>query len=311
MLVRPERKFPGTLFMLRGTALWDIFPYWAVIVALSVVVTYEFEPWHLSDYSLTTVPFSLIGLALSIFLGFRNSACYDRWWEGRKLWGALVNTSRTWARQVQTFLVEEGGDTDELVAFRRRLIQRQNAYNYALKAHLRTQASFDVLTEFLDPDEVAELLKVANVPAAIARRTGGLLREAYRRGWVHALHLPVLEQSLTRLLDIQGGCERIKKTPVPLPYTIFTHRIVGIYVVALPFGICKDVGILTPLVVGLVSFAFLGLDDIGTQLEDPFEEDDNDLPLSALCRTIEIDLLQAMGDTEVPEAITPKDGVLL
>jgi putative membrane protein len=311
MLVRPKRSFPGTMLQIRGTALLQILPWLLALVAWAALVSAMYTAWDLSRYSLTITPFTLIGLALSIFLGFRNNACYDRWWEGRKLWGQLINTSRSVARQTLTLV---GGPREEQIAveaFRRELVRRQIAYVYALKAHLRTRAGWDELKALLDPEEVESLARVINVPNAIVLETGRLYRQAFDRGWVDRMHLPVLEESLTRLLDIQGGCERIKKTPVPLSYTILTHRIVGVYCVSLPFGIAETVGWMTPAVVALVAFAFLGLDDVGTQLEDPFEEDANDLPLHAMCVTIDRDLRQMIGESEVPDEVAAVHGILL
>jgi putative membrane protein len=131
------------------------------------------------------------------------------------------------------------------------------------------------------------------------------------RGLVDRYHLPLLEGTLTDLTDIQGGCERIKNTPVPLSYTELTHRIVAMYVVLLPFGIVNTTELMTPFVVAIVAFCFLGLDAVGTQIEDPFEEDPNDLPLMQISRMIENDLRQRLGETEFPPDIRPERGVLL
>jgi putative membrane protein len=298
--------------LVRGTSLADIWPIWLSLVAVSALVTWGHEPLGLDRYSLTTLPFTLIGLALSIFLGFRNNACYDRWWEARKLWGQLVNTSRTLARQTFTLVNAEDSVAEAaVVVFQRQMVRRQIAYVVALKAHLRTDVGLEPLRALLPAEEVLALGTRLNRPMWIAQRTGELYRDAWKRGWIATLHLPVFEASLTGLLDVQGGCERIKKTPVPLSYTVLTHRLVGMYCLGLPFGIVNQVGVLTPLVVALISYAFLGLDDVGSQLEDPFEEDPNDLPLSALARTIERDLLQLCGEEALPDEIAVSRGVLL
>ena len=311
MLVRPKRSFPGTALMIRGTTFADIWPLWAVNVAWAAGVYWAWEPLGLTRLSLTPLPFTLVGLALSIFLGFRNNACYDRWWEARKLWGKLVNTSRTIARQSLTLINTPSPElAEEVVAFRHQMIRRQIAYVYALKAHLRTNADIANAAKYLPDDEAAELKQSTNVPMDIAQRTGELYRQAWTRGWIHPLHLPVLEASLTDMLNLQGGCERIKNTPVPLSYTVLTHRLVGLYCLCLPFGIAMDVKAATPVVVALISYAFLGLDDVGSQLEDPFEVDANDRPLTSLARTIERNLLSLM-DEPIPEPIKAVRGVLL
>lgn len=301
MLVRPSRG-AKTLLHIRGSAIAEILPELSVLTVTAAIVTWNFEAWGLSEYSLTTIPFSLVGLALSIFLGFRNNACYDRWWEARKMWGALINTTRSLCRQVLT-LVEPGDDRDELV-------HQIIGYTYALKYHLRTEVKLEQVVPWF-PDHISDRFEDStNVPFTALQHMGETYREAWKAGRVDTFHLPVLEESLTMLTDIQGKCERIKNTPVPLSYTLLTHRLVAIYCLALPFGIVAEVGTLTPLVVAIVGYAFLGLDSVGTQLEDPFELDPNDLPLAALARTIERNLLERIDAEDIPKPVAAVKGIL-
>jgi len=307
MLTRPDRTFTGTMFRVRGSALADIWPLLIAAFVVSEVLTWAHEWWPEYWVDLTPLPFSLVGLALSIFLGFRNNACYDRWWEARKLWGRLINTSRSSARQGLTLIRGEGADQ---VATR--WVRMQMAYAHALRLHLRKQLDRAAeLEAFLPVEEVAALRGERNLPIGLLHRMGLLARDAMDRGLVDRFHLPVLEATLTDLANIQGGCERIKNTPVPLSYTELTHRIVGLYVILLPFGIVNEVGHATPLVVVFVAFCFLGLDDVGSQIEDPFEEDPNDLPLMQISRMIENDLRQRLGETDLLPDIQPERGVLL
>ena len=308
MLVHHRRGFPGPLFLIKGSALSDIWMWVAGIALFGELVTTLHREFDLSFLNLTTLPFTLIGLALSIFLGFRNNACYDRWWEARKLWGRLINTSRSSARQAMTLV--RGDGSEEVVE---RWVRMQMAYAHALRFHLRVQPDkYGELEAFLPADEVAALRAERNPPIGMLHRMGELARQAMDDGLVDRFHLPVLEATLTELTNIQGACERIKKTPVPLSYTELTHRIVASYVILLPFGIVKSVGEMTPLVVVFVAFCFLGLDAVGTQIEDPFEEDPNDLPLHQISRMIENDLRQRLGETDLPPDITPDaTGVLL
>lgn len=301
MLVRHSHPF-GNLMRLRGSALAEIWPQLTFITATATLVTVMYEPWGLAQYTLTTIPFSLMGLALSIFLGFRNNACYDRWWEARKMWGGLINTTRSLARQTLT-LIEPGAD-------RQALIHQIIGYTYALKSHLRTEVKLDAVVSWFPQSMAAHFEQSTNVPVAILQHMGDSYRSAWKDGRIEPYHLPVLEASLTALTDIQGKCERIKNTPVPLSYTMLTHRLVAIYCLALPFGIVTEIGTLTPLVVAIISYAFLGLDSVGTQLEDPFELDPNDLPLAALARTIERNLLERIDLEDLPGPIKPVKGIL-
>jgi len=307
MLVKPPRVFPGSLLLFKGSALSEIWPYLIGLGLMSFLVTEILVAVGPERFSLTLIPFSLIGLALSIFLGFRNNACYDRWWEARKLWGALINTTRYLARQSMTLYRE---NSPEILSFQKEMVRRTVGFAYALKYHLRTEVSLDMVTPWIPEAEGPQLVGETNVPNALLQRMGERYREAWRNGWIDTYHRPCFDQSLNRLADIQGGCERIKNTPVPLSYTILTHRLVTVYCMALPFGIVSEVGHMTPLVVMFISFAFMGLDEVGTQIEDPFELDPNDLPLAALARTIEINLLQRIGVTELPSPTKPHRGVL-
>jgi putative membrane protein len=255
-------------------------------VALVVTVLEARHDWH---PNLTPLPFTLVGIALGIFLGFRNNASYDRWWEGRKLWGALVNTTRSFARQTLTLVGPRGSGHEDaqVAALRRELVLRIVAFVHALRLSLR------------DVNDIGELA-----------RTAERLRAAYDRGWIHDVHLPVLEGSMTALTDIQGACERIKSTPIPFSYTTLIHRITAGYCYALPFGLVDSVGVLTPAVCVIVAYAFFGLDVVGDELEMPFGMDPNDLPLDAISRTIEVNLRQRIGDRDLPPPLQPVDEIL-
>ncbi len=293
MIVPKSTTWLSTLTVVKGTTLSRTWRRIVVVTATAVLVTALHDPSRTSVVSLTLAPFSLIGLALSIFLGFRNNTSYDRFWEGRKLWGALVNTSRSLTRQIFTMI-----DADE--ARRRELVYRVLAYVHGLRLHLRNIASESDLESLLPSDEVARLSGESNRPNAIAHRLGERFRELYDDGAVHALHLPVLDASLSRLLDIQGGCERIKSTPIPFSYNVLMHRIVGVYCFALPFGLVDTLHGATPWVVAMVAYAFFGLDAVGEQIEEPFGLDPNDLPLDDWCATIEINLRERLGETDLP-----------
>ena len=308
MLVRTESGRVPLLF--RGSVLADVLPTLLMFVAWSFVPTVATWLLEHPPIDLTPTPFTIVGLALSILLGFRNNACYDRWWEGRKTWGRLVNNSRSLSRQLQTLPVSDD-ETEALAAWKRENVLRVVAFVYALKRHLRGGHSIDELRSFLPDEEVDALASDANVPDAILHRLGDEVSKAAQAGWLHPMYMSTLQHSLVEMSSIQGICERIKKTPLPLPYSALAHRIVVLYCVTLPFGLVSSVGVWTPLVVSVMCFAFLGLDDVGTQLEDPFEVDPNDLPLRALANRIEIDLKQRLGDTDLPPVAQPEGNILI
>ena len=305
MVVGTPARWWRMLLVLRGTTLRRTWIRLLVTFVWAEVITFYWDVIHLERLALTITPFSLIGVALSIFLGFRNNASYDRYWEARKLWGRLVNASRTWARQVTMLVEGESGPG----SMRRELIERQLAYTHSLRLHLRGEGDDGNLEKLLGSKEATEVAGFANRPARIVQGTGEVVRRAWKEGRLSEFHVPVLEGTMTELLALQGGCERIKATPVPWSYVVLTHRIVAVYCLALPLGLVPTVGAATPFVVALIAFAFYGLDAIGEEIEEPFGHDPNDLPLSALCNTIEIDLRQTLGD-EPPEKLAPSKGLL-
>lgn len=265
--------------------------------------------------TLSPLPLSVVGVALSIFLGFRNSAAYDRFWEGRKLWGALVNTSRTFAREVLTFPAATSPPGSENAAaseLQRRLVQTCIAFVHGLKLHLRDDPSWQQLG--LDDERSEQLQREHNRPTAVVAMMAEDLASLRRIGSLDGYHHAMLARRLGEFTDIQGGCERIKSTPIPLSHTALTHRICALYLLALPLALVDGAGVLTPFVTLFVSFAFLGLDAIGDEMEDPFGTDLNDLPLHTIATNIEINLRQRLGDPpdSLPAPPTPdRDGVLL
>lgn len=304
MLVHGSDARGGTLLR-RGTGLAAIAPAVLAAGAFAELTVRLRGPLALDGWNLTPVPFQLIGVAISIFLGFRNAACYERWWEARKLWGTLINTSRSLCRQWLTLLPDHA----EVQAFQRAAVREVAGFAWALKAHLRTETENAVAAPFFEP-ETFDRFRGDVLPASILQHMGGRLRTAVDRGWVDTAVVRAFDASFTQLADILGGCERIKNTPVPLIYTAMTHRIEALYVLLLPFGLLTTTGELTPVVVMFVAFCLRGLDEVGNQLEDPFETDPNDLPLAALARRVEIDAMTALGEP-APRPLEPVDGVLL
>ena len=297
-----------------GFALPHIWGRTLAVTAISIAVMALYETVPQLHYSITTAPFTIIGLPLGVFLGFRNNSAYDRFWEGRKLWGGLVNTSRSLARQVLTLLRWPDGDPpvkpEEMRTFEIDVIHLLVAYVHALRHHLRDTDPRETLRGLLSVDEIGRLGHHENVPLMLLQRIAERLAEAKRRGWIDAFHMPIFENSLIALTDIQGACERIKSTPVPYSYTVLMHRIVAVYCALLPFGLMESIRYATPFVVLAISYCFFGLDAIGEEIEQPFGVDMNDLPLQAIARTIERNLLSLL-DVEAPPSIAPTRGVLL
>jgi putative membrane protein len=253
----------------------------------------------------TPVPFQIAGVALAIFLGFRNNSAYDRWWEGRKLWGGIVNASRSITRQVTTLLHAPEAEREALAALQKRVVYRHIAWLTALRQALRGEPVGDLST-FLDEADRAALASQKNPAAWLLHRTGQDLAEAARRGWLTEFRLEMLDRSLTELTALQGGCERIKSTPIPTAYRVFTHRFTRAYITFLPLGLIEHMELGALPVVLALSLAFLVLETLGRLLEDPFTLTPNGLALNAITRTIEVNIRQQLGETDVPPFLTPE-----
>ncbi|MET0287266.1 MAG: bestrophin family ion channel [Polyangiales bacterium] len=312
-MIVPDRKMSwfGLLFDMRGSTLPRIAGRLLAVFVVACAVTVESYVTGGVEHDLSVVPFTLISLALGVFLGFRNNTSYDRYWEGRKLWGRLVNDARSVARLTLHLIAVDATPNAKLDepgtrALQRDLIYRVIAYVHALRMHLRNEISeLAELEPFLRAEEIAALPVQRNVPMAILNTLSSVVQKARRAGVLRHRDVHLLEAQINDLCDIQGGCERIKNTPIPWSYTVLMHSIVAAYCFALPFGLIATVQLATPLVVALIAYAFLGLDAVGDELEEPFGKDVNDLPLSQLSRMIEVNLRQALGEEELPPMLVP------
>jgi putative membrane protein len=279
------------------------------LTSLCAVALYEVleKRW----VSIQVTPLTALGVALGVFLSLRNNVVYDRYWEARSLWGRLINSSRSLPRQLATFLKREENPT-AAAEFYQEMGRRHIAYVAAFRSHLRNEDPLAGIEKWIDnPESLAELRAAKNVPAALLHQAGERLHDAWKQGLLTDFHLGRLDETMTDFTDIQGGCERIKNTPLPPAYTHVAHKIVLFYCCMIPFGLVADLKFLTPALTIAISFAFLTLDRISDLIENPFSRDPNDLPLDQMTRLIEIDMLQRLDETDLPPAIQPKDGILL
>ena len=284
------------------------------LVGWDILIVLAFKVMHWEWVGSRHVPLALYGSAIGIIVGFRNNSAYLRWWEARTLWGAIVNNSRSLARQAMTTLhcdpARNCEDESALEDLQRQIVHAQIAYVHALRQQLRGLDPLPAIEGLLDPNLHAQLAGQKNVALTIQRAMGIMLRTARRSGWIDALEWQAMDRNLDDLADAQGGAERIKNTPMPKQYDFFPMLFVQIYCLLLPVGMVEQLGWFTPLGSTLVGFMFLALDKIGRDLEDPFDNSIYDVPLTAICRTIEINLRQLLGETELPAPEVPIRGVL-
>jgi putative membrane protein len=271
-------------------------------VAVTLAYTYIPHP----EFELPSLPMTLLGSALALFLGFRNNNAYQRWWEARTLWGAMVNASRSFGRGAM-HLLDRGPETEDL---RHELVLRQIGYVHALRCHLRRQDPLAEIGDFLPAGELARLRDVANIPNAILNGTGALLATAAERGWVDSIRRAQMEALLVDMSNAQGGMERIKNTPLPREYDYFPTLFVQLFCILLPIGLVDSLTLFTPLASSIVGFMLLAMDRVGADLQNPFENRAHDVPLTSITRTIQIDLEQLRGERAAPAPVRPVENVL-
>jgi putative membrane protein len=287
-----------------------------LLAGFDVAIVLAYKALHWDWVALPHIPLALYGSAIGIILAFRNNSAYSRWWEARTLWGSVVNNSRSWGRQIVTGMrAAAPSEASELKQTKKHLVYLQIAYVHALRQHLRGLEPWDDISPTLtsagmSTDELTALKLHKNVPLAIQVRMGAILDDCLERGWMDPMQWRAMDESLNDLADAQGGNERIKNTPMPKQYDYFPQLFVQIYCVLLPLALVTTMGWFTPLGSTMVGFMFLALDKIGRDLEDPFDNTIYDVPMTAMTTSIEINLRQMLGETELPEAIKPVAGVL-
>jgi putative membrane protein len=292
---------------------------WRRVLSLIIVSTLVSWWWSrgYDHVSIDSIPATVLGIALSILVGFRVNSAYDRWWEARRLWGAITNDSRTTARQLTTFLwyrnPAKGGagvDCDERDRYVREMVYRQIAFVYALKNHLRRLDPWDEIQPFLSKKEFENLKRQKHVPNALLQSQAVCLQEIDEKEFVTDFRHVQIETRLTALCDSMGGCERIKNTVFPRQYSVYSTLFISVYTHLLPFVFVSKIGWVTIPVTLVIGFIFFALDRIATNIENPFENKIDDTPMSSICRTIEINLRQQLGETELPEPVQSVDGFL-
>lgn len=337
------------MYIKRNIGWGLIFRYsWKNLIFFILYATLIFWVYHFLGGSYLKIPFqplSVIGIAVAFYIGFKNSQSYDRFWEGRKIWGGIVNYSRTWALQVLTFIKTDNTAYDHRI--HTRLIYRQVAWINALRVQLRQpkpwspkgnrllEKMFDKHDErnsscneafnYVSEDEFADLKKRVNPATHLIKNQAFDLLELKTKGIIDGFQEDQLQSVLEEFYNLQGKCERIKNTPFPRQYGYFSKLFTWIFLLLIPFGLLdvfegnspsanSEIDqwytfLMIPFSV-LISWIFATMESVGDNSEDPFEGRLNDVPMTSLCRTIEIDLRDMLNETDLPEPILPKDHVL-
>jgi ion channel-forming bestrophin family protein len=268
------------------------------------------------------LPFSIaatLGGALAIFIGFRNNSAYGRWWEARTLWGGIVNSTRVLARLIITFTDSHAHqpnyDRARSEAFKREMVMKVIAWTHAPRIHLRGEPDWSSVMALMPAEERATVDAAASKPNVVMQLIWQRIYRAMADGTLGGFDSFQMEGQLLALANYQGGCERIKNTPLLRQYHFFTRLFLQVFIVLLPFCLVADlermgIGWVVVPVALIISFVFAIIGKVGEVNEDPFEGRITDVPLSALCNTIERDLRELLGETELPVKLQPVDGYL-
>ncbi len=254
----------------------------AVAFYTALIAWLENEVFHVS-FRNTTVVHTLIGFVLSMLLIFRTNTAYERWWEGRKLWGSFVNNSRNLALKLNAFLPESA--TEQRAMFRALI----HNFIQASKDHLRKGVDVKKLTVEGGYD-AAYFAKGGHVPNQVLKALFVEINHLYTSGVVSGEQLIVLNAELQSFADNLGACERIKKTPIPYAYSLFLKKVIFLYVFTMPIGFVLDFSFWAVPVVTLVFYAFASIEVIAEEIEDPFGTEANDLPTDSIAETIRANL---------------------
>ena len=307
MIVRQTPHPFKIFFALRGSIIPKIYPQLLLVTILSTAITIiqHWIPDSFPYYGIAT--FTLLGIALSLFLGFRNNASYQRWWEARMLWGQLVYDARSLTRQVLSFIDDDNEHGRET---QRTMVYLTIAFAHAVRHRLRGTPPWADIDPFVASIHHDGMRQAKNVPDHIMRLMGKHLGDIRRQGLLSEQVIQNMDERLTSMTIVLAACERIHNTPLPFAYMLLVHRTTYLYCIMLPFGLVASLGWATPLVCAVIAYTFFGLDALSEELEEPFGLAANQLPLTALSRTIEINLREALGETNLPTDIMPIDGYL-
>jgi putative membrane protein len=324
---------------------WRYLIFYLIYGAI-IVFAYHYFDHNDINIGIPFLPISTIGIAVAFYLGFKNNQSYDRFWEARKIWGGIVNYSRTWGNQVMSYVTNlhasETLSSEELHLIHRRLIYRHIAWLNALRLQLRVPSTFslsemkrankkmyagrpggedwnrDVAPYLSCMDETDVIQHKVNTATQIIRAQGADCLQLRERELMDDFCHMEMMHTLEEFYNLQGKCERIKNTPLPRQYSYFSMVFVWIFVLLLPFGLVGEFAAmghgfmwLTVPFYMLIAWIFMTMELVGDNSEDPFENFVNDVPMTALCRTIEIDLRDMLDEKDLPPKIEPVDGILM
>ncbi len=266
----------------------------AVILLYSALIAVLFSNYHITRITIPIAVPAILGTVISLLLGFRSNQAYDRWWEARHIWGAIVNDSRTLGRQIMNF-THDNYEGYEVVAFRERMLRRQIAWNYSLARHLRNQKNARMLEKYLSKEDLSYVTSVDHAPSALLDLMARDLSLALEEGWINRFQQVEIDRTLSRLCDSMGKCERIKNTVFPSTYSLYIHIALLLFIALLPFAVIEYFGMFEVPLVGAIAACFLLIEKMAIHLQDPFENKPTDTPMTSIAKNIEDNLVALYG----------------
>lgn len=286
-----KKNIPWTYIL--GKIRWEI-----TAVALYAIA---FGLWHENlNLHHITIPLSIpaiIGTIISLLLAFRSNQAYDRWWEARIIWGAIVNDSRTLIRQVQSF-INDPEFSVSVSQITENFTKRQIFWNYSLGQMLRGQDPLKNADQYLSREDMKFVRNHMHVPNALLMLHNRDLKYMLEEGLLNPFQQVEIDRTITRLCDAMGKCERIKNTVFPTTYSLYINFALYLFIILLPFGLTEHLGSILVLLVILISASFLLVEKMAIHLQDPFENKATDTPMTTLARNIERDLREMIRDYE-------------
>jgi putative membrane protein len=266
-----------------------------MVTVYAVLIAIMYNSFHFTRISIPIAVPTILGTVISLLLAFKSNQAYDRWWEARTIWGAIVNDTRSLTRQLLTF-VDTPYAEEEQKAFCERVAKRQVAWCHSLSRHLRKEDPLQGLDRLISAEDIEHVKRYANIPLGLLELQGADLRAAFKLGWITEYQQVAIDETLTRFSNEMGGCERIKNTVFPATYSVYIHLSVLLFVLLLPFGLIEFFGVIeVPLVIAIASSFFL-IENMAIHLQDPFENKPTDTPTTTISRTIERDIKQMLKE---------------
>lgn len=297
MIEYDPHDWKSHLLDIRGSMVREIFARVALCVLWAMVVVAIDIYWL--NVGVPPSVHALLGTAIGLLLVFRTNSSYDRFWEGRRMWGNIINESRNLGRCAATYL-RAAPDLE------RKLVEWTIAYAYASMHRLRGEHTLGLATRFFSKEELATLESPDHLPVQVATKMTDVLIQSRDRGVLSEYALLQIDKNVNLLVDYIGACERIQKTPLPYAYMVHLRRALLLYCYTLPFALVNDYGWEAVPLTFLVAYIFFGIEEIGVEIEGPFGTDENDLPLERFCAGIEGDLLDCLNtDSERKAALQP------